>query len=180
MTGMTSIDSILDSVGINRQDLTTQVAEHRRMSGDMELVLANHFPVEDLACAIEQLASRLAGIAEDVAGGLGDYYVGDISQDVIDMVDGQGADVVEAVRNHLALPAKDEDGQDPIFSTCSIFGHPELRCVTHTRLNFAAKAFDRDSYLVHSHTGAVTPVPAHLTAVETAALLAQEATTTND
>jgi hypothetical protein len=178
---MTSIDTILESVGINRQDLTTQVAEHRRMSHNMELVLANHFPVEDLACAVEQLASRLVEIAAELTHNMGDYYVGDLAGDVIDMVDDSDSkDVLEAVREHLGLPFKDEDGDAPIFSTCSIFEHPELRCVTQTVLDHALRTFVRSSYLVDVRTGTVTPVPAHLTAVETAALLAQEAANTDD
>lgn len=94
---MTSIDSILESVGIDAQDLATQVYEHRRMSGEMQLVLASHFPVEDLACAVEQLAGRLAAIAEEVSYSLQDFHQGGIAKDVIHMVnDSDRKDALDA------------------------------------------------------------------------------------
>lgn len=173
MTAMTSIDTILDSVGINRQDLSTQVDEHRRMSGEMQLVLASHFPVEDLACAVEQLAARLAGIADEMTHNLGDYYVGDLAGDVIDMTDDSDRkDATEIIRTHLGLEAVGTDGAAPLLSSVSIFGYPDLRCVTHTVLNYEEKSFDSTNYLVHIHTGDITPVPEDTTAVEAAALLA--------
>ncbi|WP_139187279.1 hypothetical protein [Pseudarthrobacter chlorophenolicus] len=169
---MTSIDTILDSVGINWQDLASQVTEHRRMSGDMELVLASHFPVEDLACAVEQLAARLAGIADEMTHNLGDFYVGDLAGDVIDMTsDSDRKDATEIIRTHLGLGSNGPDGTAPILSSVSIFGYPDLRCVTHTVLNFEEKSFDSTSYLVHIHTGCITPVAENQTAVEAAGLL---------
>lgn len=174
MFGMTSIDTILASVGINPQDLAAQVDEHRRMSGGMQLVLASHFPVEDLACAVEQLAARLAGIADEMSHNLEDYYAGGLAGDVIDMVDDSDRkDVIEIVRVHLDLP--DEHGLAPILNSVPIFGHPDLRCVTHTVLNHARRTFDHTSFLVNVNTGEITPVPQEQTAVETAALLSQEA-----
>lgn len=173
MTAMTSIDTILDSVGIDRQDLTTQVDEHRRMSGEMQLVLASHFPVEDLACAVEQLAARLAGIADEMTHNLGDFYVGGLAGDVIDLVgDSDRKDATEIIRDHLGLGHVGADGAAPLLSSVSIFGHPDLRCVTHTVLNYDEKSFDSTNYLVDIHTGAVTPVPEDKTAVEAATLLA--------
>lgn len=172
MSRMTSIDTILDSVGINRQDLTTQVSEHRRMSGDMQLVLASHFPVEDLACAVEQLAARLAGIADEMAHNRGDFYVGGLADDVIDMVnDSDRKDAAEMIRAHLGLEAAGPDGAAPLIGAVAIFGYPTLRCVTHTVLNYEKKSFDSTHYLVNIHSGHITPVPADKTAVEAAALL---------
>ncbi|WP_354214615.1 hypothetical protein [Arthrobacter sp. UYCo732] len=173
---MTSIDTILESVGINRQDLTTQVDEHRRMSGEMRLVLASHFPVEDLACAVEQLAARLTAISDEMTHNLGDYYVGGLAEDVIDMVnDADRKDVLEIMRLHLDLPTADGQGSAPILNTVPIFGYPDLKCVTHTVLNHAVRTFDHASYLVNVNTGEVSTVPPEQTAVQTAALLAQGA-----
>lgn len=173
MSGMTSIDTILESVGIDRQDLTTQVNEHRRMSGDMELVLASHFPVEDLACAIEQLAGRLAEIADDVSPEIGDFHVGGMAEAVLETVQGVGNDALGIVREHLGSTAGTEAG-GLILASVPIFGHPTLRCVTHTVLNHEKRSFDHTNYLVDIKTGEIAAVPQDTSAVEAAASLAQE------
>ena len=168
---MTSLETIYESVGINLQDLKAQVAEHRRMSNNTELVLADHFPVEDLACAIEQLAERLSTIVDTVTPDVEDYYVGDIAKDVLVAATDNGLDAVNVVRSELGVP-----GNEPgtTLNNCPIFGHPDLRCVTHSRLNFGTKSFEHSSYLVNVRTGEVTAVPEDETAVEAAHRLACE------
>jgi hypothetical protein len=59
---MTSVDMILGTAGIDSTDMAATVDEHRRMSMNKELVLADHFPVEDLASGVEQFGDRLRRI----------------------------------------------------------------------------------------------------------------------
>jgi hypothetical protein len=159
MSSMTSVNAILESVGINHADLTAQVNEHRRMRGD--LVPASRFPVGDLACALEQLASRLASIADGVASGIGDYYVGDMAADVISMVTDGGKDPLELVRTHLG-----PDAGQALLTISPVFGHPDLRCVNHTVPDHSGKTSTLTSYLVDVRTGDVTPVPGGPTTIQ--------------
>jgi hypothetical protein len=155
---MTSVNAILESVGINHADLTAQVNEHRRMRGD--LVPASRFPVGDLACALEQLASRLASIAEDVSRNLGDYYLNDMAQDVLDAVNDGGKDPLELVRTHLG-----PDAAQAQLTSSPVFGYPDLRCVNHTVLDHSDKTSTLTGYLVDVRSGDVTPVPGGPTTV---------------
>jgi hypothetical protein len=150
---MTSVSSILETAGINHAALAAQVKEHRRLTG-AGLATAGHYSVETLACALEQLASRLAGIAADASRHLGDYYLDDMARDIVDSVNESGKDPLEAVRTHLGL-----DGSQPLLPATPVFGHPELRCVNHMVPDYARGTFTLTSYLVDVQTGDVTPAP---------------------
>lgn len=56
------VDAIIASTGISREQLDSTVAEWKHLSFHMETVLADHFNVEELASALEQLATRIARI----------------------------------------------------------------------------------------------------------------------
>ena len=151
---MTSVNTILDSVGIDHPTLAAQVKSLRSPS-DASLVPAGHYPVEVLACAVEQLASRLTGIAGYAEGEFEDYYVGGTCMEVFDKATGRDdKDPLEAVRTHLGL-----DAEQALLTSSPVFGHPELRCVNHTVLDHGQGTFTLTSYLVEVHTGDVTPVP---------------------
>lgn len=150
---MTSVSSVLESVGINHAVLATQVKD-RRLLTDAGLAPADHFQMEALACALEQLASRLAGIAEDASRHLGDYYLDDMARDVIDAVNDGGKNPLDLVRAHLGL-----DGSQPLLPASPVFGHPELRCVNHLVPDYARGTFVLTSYLVDVRSGDVTPAP---------------------
>lgn len=151
---MTSVNSILETVGINHAALTAQVKEHRRAAGTGTPAQSGGLSVEALACALEQLAARLAGIAEDAQRNLGDYYLDDMARDVIDSVNDGGKDPLELVRSHLGL-----DGSQPLLPATPVLGHPELRCVTQMVPDYSQGKFTLTSYLVDVHSGDVTPAP---------------------
>lgn len=157
MICMTSASSVLESVGINHAALATQVKESRGTTG------VGHHSVETLACALEQLAARLAGIAEDVSRHRGDFYLDDLASDVMDMVTDGGKDPLDLVRAHLGL-----DGSQPLLPASPVFGHPELRCVNHRAPDYARGTFTLTSYLVDVRSGDVTPAPGGPTNVEAA------------
>lgn len=153
MGSMTSVNTILESVGINHAVLANQVKESR-LATDAG-VPATHYPVETLACALEQMASRLAGIAEYAEGEFDDYYIGGTCGAVFDMSTGaRDKDPLDLVRTHLGL-----DAGQALLTGSPVFGHPELRCVNHTVLVHENGTFTLTSYLVDVHTGDVTPVP---------------------
>lgn len=159
MTGMTSANTILESVGINHAALANQVKEGRHLT-DPSLDQAGHYPVEVLACAIEQMASRLNDIAEYAEREFEDYYVGGTCMEVFDMATGRDdKDPLGLVRTHLGL-----EGDDVLLTSSTVFGHPELRCVNHTVLDHTQGTFTLTSYLVDVRSGDVTPVPGGPTA----------------
>jgi hypothetical protein len=171
---MTSLDTILGTAGIDTTDLTQTVAQHRSMSANMELVLANHFPVEDLAAGVEQLAHRLQGILA-------------LTEDFLDRDDESGTlarainaaaltDVTgakEAVRTYLGLLVQDANGPAPLLSDVPLFGRPDLRCVTHGILDHARRTFVRHTYLVSTPTGQITRVPDAMNVFEAADLIGE-------
>jgi hypothetical protein len=149
---MTSVNTILESVGINHAALAAQVKENR-LATDTEAP-TSHYPVEFLACALEQLAARLEDIAEYVEREFEDYYVGGTCMAVFDMATGRDdKDPIETVRSHLGL------WDQALLTSSPVFGHPELRCVNHTVLDHGQGTFTLTSYLVDVHSGDVTPVP---------------------
>lgn len=153
MSPMTSVNTILDSVGIDRSALAIQV---KLLRSNQESAPApdGRYTVEALACALEHLAHRLSGIAESVESGFEDYYVGGTCMDVFAQALGNDdRNPAESVRAHLHL------GEDALLTSSAVFGHPELRLVNHTELNHGQGTFTITSYLADIHTGDVTPVP---------------------
>lgn len=162
---MTSVSSILESVGINHADLAVQVKDHHRRAADAgEPAPEGGLSVERLACALEQLAARLAGIAEDASRHLGDYYLDDLASAIIDSVNDGGKDPLDLVRANLVL-----DGSQPLLPASPVFGHPELRLVNHMVPDYGRGTFTLTSYLVDVHSGDVTPAPGGPTTVEAGA-----------
>lgn len=169
---MTSLDTILGTAGIDTTDLTQTVDQHRSMSTNMELVLANHFPVEDLAAGVEQFAHRLQDILTLTEGFLDrDDEAGTLARAInaAALADVTGAK--EAVRTYLGLPVQDANGSAPLFSDVPLFGRPDLRCVTHGILDHSRRTFVRHTYLVSIPTGQVTRVPDTMNVFEAADLM---------
>lgn len=164
MGSMTSVSSILESVGIDYQALTAQVRDNHRAAEAGTPAALEH---ERLACALEQLAHRLASVADDAERHFGDYYLDDMARDVVDAVTDGGKDPVETLRAHLGL-----DGSQPLLPASSVFGYPDLRLVSHMVPDYASGTFTLSSYLVDVRTGDVTPAPGGpQTAAEAAAAL---------
>lgn len=170
---MTSFDTILGTAGIDPTDLAATIEEHRRMSMNMELVLANHFPVEDLAAGVEQLGDRLSRILTLTEGFLGrDDEAGQLARAINAAALTDVTGVKDALRRYLGLPAENSDGSVPLFSDVPLYGYPDLRCVTHGILDHQRRTFVRNHYLVSVSTGKVTRVPDTMNVFETAALTA--------
>lgn len=151
MGSMISVNTILESVGINHSDLAARVAEAKRTSNEPAPAGVT---VEALACAVEQLASRLAGIAERAEDEFEDYYIGGICGEVFDMATGDDdKDPLELLWAHLGL-----DGVDAALTSSPVFGHPDLRCVNHKVLDHALGTVTSTDYLIDVRTGDITPV----------------------
>lgn len=172
MVCMTSLHAILGTAGIDPNDLATTVDEHRRMSMNMEHVPANHFPVEDLASGVEQLADRLHRILAVTEGFLGrDGEAGELARAINSAALTDVTGVKDSLRRYLGVAAEHADGSVPLFSDVPLYGYPDLRCVTHGILDHQRRTFVRNHYLVSVSTGAVTRVPDTMNVFETAALV---------
>lgn len=154
MGSMTSVSSILKSVGIDYQALTAQVRDSRRAAEAGDHSKPDALEVERLACALEQLAHRLAEVGDHAERHFGDFYLDDMAHDVVDAVNDGGKDPVETLRSHLGL-----DGSQPLLPASSVFGFPDLRLVSHMVPDYGTGTFTLSSYLVDVRTGDVTPVP---------------------
>jgi hypothetical protein len=171
---MTSLDTILGTAGFDPAGLTATVDQHRKMSMDMELVPADHFPVEDLAAGVELLADRLQRILAMTEGFLGrDDETGELARAVKSAALTDVTGVKEALRVYLGLAAENSDGSVPLFSDVPLYGYPDLRCVTHGILDHARRTFVRNHYLVSVSSGKVTRVPDTMNVFETAALISE-------
>jgi hypothetical protein len=107
MVCMTSLDTILGTAGIDPTDLTTTVDEHRRMSMNKDLVLADHFPVEDLAAGVEQFGDRLHRILTLTEGFLGrDDEAGELARAIKSAALTDVAGVKDSLRQFLGLTAE--------------------------------------------------------------------------
>ncbi|MDJ0354465.1 hypothetical protein [Pseudarthrobacter sp. PH31-O2] len=152
-----TIDKILSSVDASRPDLDATVKQFREMGAAMELVLADHFDVEDLATGVEQLAARLANIRDVLASHLGSV--------------GAAGDLARTI-DAIALPAGEEPAialveagftgdQDYTFSITErrLYGHPDLRHVFRYGLDPVACSRTHTDYLVHLPSGTVFEAP---------------------
>jgi hypothetical protein len=172
MVCMTSLDTILGTAGIDPTDLATTVDEHRRMSMNKDHVLADHFPVEDLASGVEQLGDRLHRILALTEGFLGrDDEAGELARAINSAALTDVTGVKDSLRRYLDLAAENADGSVPLFSDVPLYGYPDLRCVTHGILDHQRRTFVRNNYLVSVSTGKVTRVPDTMNVFETAALV---------
>lgn len=152
-----TIDKILSSVDACRPDLDATVKQFREMGAAMELVLADHFGVEDLAIGVEQFAARLASIRSVLTPHLGSgTAAGDLARTI----------------DAIALPAETEPAitlveagftgdQDYTFSITErrLYGHPDLRHVYRYGFDPVAGSRTHADYLVHLPSGAVFEVP---------------------
>ncbi|MFB9714004.1 hypothetical protein [Arthrobacter methylotrophus] len=174
---MTSLDTILGTAGIDPTDLGATVDEHRLMSMNKDLVLADHFPVEDLAAGVEQLGDRLHRILKLTEGFLGrDDDAGELARAITSAALTDVAGVKDSLRRYLGLAATNADGSAPLFSDVPLYGYPDLRCVTHGILDHQRRTFVRNNYLVSVSTGTVTRVPDTMNVFETAALIGNQET----
>lgn len=162
-----SIDQILKSAGEDRAEMDSMVSQHREMSAAYEMVLADHWDVEDLLCTIEDLASRLQGIRAAAASHLTeDGVLGDLARTVEEIALPTAPAASELLRAHLGLTDPTPSGNKLMLFDKSIYGHPGLRFATHGEFRLDHGAFVYSSYLVNPSTGAIEPVRQDETAEE--------------
>lgn len=154
-----SIDQILKSIGEDQADLNSQVAQHRQMSAACEMVLADHWDVEEYASSIENLASRLQTIRDLVAGHLGHPSpIGELADAIEEIALPTSGSASEVLRTHLGLTEPTPEGNRLLLSDKAIYGHPGLRFATHAELNQSYRSMVYNSYIVNPATGAVGPI----------------------
>lgn len=154
-----SIDQILKSIGEDRISLNAEVAQHRQMSSACEMVLADHWDVEELASSIETLAARIQAIRDLVAGHLGNpSLIGELAGAIEETALPTSGSASEILRSHLGLADPTPEGNKLLLSDRPIYGHPGLRFATHAELNQSYRSMVYSSYIVNPVTGAVRPV----------------------
>lgn len=154
-----TLDHVLAAAGTSRDELDIIVSQNRGLTENMELVLASHFPVEDLAAGIEQLGSRLAVLVDLAQAHLEDEGpAGDLARAIAAVAAADVRNGKELVRAHLGLPS-DDAAQRPILGDFAVYGHPDLRLVSHSVLDHGKRAFVHARCLVHLSTGEITELP---------------------
>lgn len=154
-----TIDHVLAAAGTSRDELDSIVSQNRGLADNMELVLASHFPVEDLAAEIEQLGSRLAAAVDLASGHLEDEGpAGELARAITALAAVRVSAAKELVRAHLGLPGEDSP-HHPILGDFAVYGHPDIRLVSHSVLDHGRRAFVHTRYLVHLSTGEITEMP---------------------
>lgn len=126
------------------------------MTADYEMVLADHFHVEDLAITIEVLASQLERIRTAVAPLLEDpSQAGDLARTVhVDVYAPDPDDAAKVVRASF-----DEDLTGVLnYGAERIFGHPDLVLVSHLTIDFKSLSNTYHRHLVHTPSGRVFEV----------------------
>lgn len=93
------IDSIISSTGLTRAGLDSTVSEWQGLAFRMEHVLANYFDLEELVCAVEQLAARL-----DEIRGLASDQGGDLAERILAITDVDGIVIPPAGPSAAAIP----------------------------------------------------------------------------
>ena len=161
------IDRILSSAGTSRSDLSGQVLQQRKMTADYEMVLADHFDVEDLATVIETLAAQLQRIRTSVAPFLEDTSAaGDLSRKV-------HADVFAPDPDEAITVIRESFNDDLTgilnYGSERLFGDPDLVLVSHLIIDFETLSNAYLRHLVHTPSGRVFEVPEKASAKDAAA-----------
>ncbi|NSX38865.1 hypothetical protein HTS88_21025 [Pseudarthrobacter oxydans] len=163
-----SIDEILTSTGEDRKELNSIVRQYREMSATSEMVLADHWGVEDLVCSIEDLATRLQTIRELASqvpdDGSARSQLALAIEEIALPTHPAASDVL---RDHLGLSDPTPEGNKLLLSDKPIYGWPHLRFATHAELSMSHRAMIFSSYIVNPATGAVGSVDGDETADET-------------
>lgn len=156
-----SIDAVLKSTGQDRDEMNGMVKQHRQMSRTSEMVLADHWDVEDLLCSIEDLAGRIQAIRELAAQIPDDGSASSqLAQAIEEKALPKHRSASEVLKAHLGLTDPTPSGHKLLLSDKPIYGHPGLRWATHAEISDAHRALLYSSYLVNPSTGAVQEVEA--------------------
>jgi hypothetical protein len=152
---------VLKSTGQDRAEMNGMVKQHRQMTRAYEMVLADHWDVEDLACSIEDLAARIQAIRDLAAQIPSDGSpISQFAQAIETTALPTHPKASEVLKIHLGLTDPTPAGHKLLLSDKPIYGHPRLRWVTHAEINEAHRSMEYSSYLVNPATGAVQEVEA--------------------
>lgn len=158
-----SID-ILKSTGQDRDEMNGMVKQHRQMSRASEMVLADHWDVEDLVCSIEDLAGRIQAIRDLIARIPDDgTAISQLALAIEEAALPTHPKAWEIVKAQLGLTDPTPAGHKLLLSDKPIYGHPRLRWVTHAEINDAHRTMEYSNYLVNPATRAVQVVEAYET-----------------
>lgn len=158
------INAILKSAGQDRDEMNGMVKQHREFSARSEMVLADHWDVEDLLCSIDDLATRIQAIRELAARIPDDgSKVSQLALAIEEKALPTHRTASEVLKSHLGLTDPTPSGHKLLISDKPIYGHPRLRWVTHAEISDAHRAMLYSSYLVNPATGAVQEVEANET-----------------
>lgn len=154
-----SIDAVLKSAGQDRDEMNGMVKQHRELSAASEMVLADHWDVEDLVCTIEDLATRIQAIRELTAQIPDDgTKISQLAQAIEKAALPTHPTASDILKAHLGLSDPTPEGKKLLISDKPIYGHPRLRWATHAELSDTHRAMLYSSYLVNPATGAVQEV----------------------
>jgi hypothetical protein len=154
-----SIDQILKSTGEDRKELNSIVRQHGEMSKACEMVLADHWNVDDMACSIEDLATRLQNIRSLAAQVPDDgSALSQFALAIEEIALPTHPAATEILRTHLGLTDPTPEGNKLLLSDKAIYGRPDLRIATHAELSTNQRAMIYSSYIVNPATGAVAAV----------------------
>jgi ethanolamine utilization protein EutP (predicted NTPase) len=149
-------NKILQSAGTSSTELEAAVGRYRALTDPETLAHGHLFDVEAGASVIEQLTGRLAAIHSIIEPLLTE----DGPQALLARAIAQ--EILPATSNATAVIARHLEhsvsGQSMILGEATVFGHPDMRLVTHGDLNHAEQVFVFTRFVVHTPTEQVFPV----------------------
>lgn len=148
-------NQILKSVGTSPAKLDAAVGQHRTLVGAEALIRADLFDVEAGATAVEQLATRLSAIYSLIEplleeSGPQSLLARAIAQEIVP-AEGDACSLVAA---HLGGSRRGR-ARTMLLGEAPVYGHPDLRLVTHGDLNHVDEVLVFTRYAVHPGSGQV-------------------------
>lgn len=149
-------NQILKSVGTSPTKLDAAVGQHRTLVGAEALIRADLFDIEAGATAIEQLTTRLSTIYSLIEplleeSGPQSLLARAIAQEIVPA----GDEACSLVAAHLGGGGRRGRTRTMILGETAVYGHPDLRLVTHGDLNHVDEVLVFTRYAVHPGSGQV-------------------------
>jgi hypothetical protein len=153
-------NKILKSVGTSPAKLDAAVGQHRTLVETAALVRADVFDIEAGAAALEQLTARLSAIYSLIEplleeSGPQALLARAIAQEIVP----NPSAACTAVAEHLGGRRRGST-RTMLLGEALIYGHPDLRLVTHGDLNHVDEVLVFTRYAVHADSGQVIPLGA--------------------
>lgn len=160
-------NQILESAGTSTTKLDAAVNRHRTLVAGAEIIPATLFDVEGGAAVIEQLTSRLAKIYSLIEplldeDGPQSLLARAIAQEIAPSP-GEALTLVAGQLGHGRRTSR-----PLLLGEKSVYGHPDLRVVTHGDLNHVDEVLVFTRYAVHPDSGQIFPLDADESVVDAA------------